>query len=47
MGKGTTEIYESSERFGDVVGEWGFIILKAPLPDPLLKGEGKSIIDLI
>ena len=52
MGKGTTQTDESVKGFADVVGAWGFVILKTPLPCALkiyfedahlLKGEGKSI----
>ena len=32
MGKGTTETDESFKMFADVVGKWGFVILKTPLP---------------
>ena len=52
MGKRTTQTDESVKGFADVVGAWGFVILKEPLPCALkiyfedahlLKGEGKSI----
>ena len=40
MGKRTAQIYESGKRVGDVVGEWGAVILIAPHPNPLPMGEG-------
>lgn len=43
MGKGTTQTDESFQGFADVVGAWGFVILKTPLSNPLLKGEGTSL----
>ena len=43
MGKRTTQTDESVKGFADVVGAWGFVILKEPLPSPLLRGEGTSL----